>query len=115
MVGLRARRALFNIHVRRRCRAARALVWLVPAQVAPTEIFAAAYNPLSDGGVARDPAARATDATIVDAPAPFGAGVHERHAVDAFVVAGARRRRGRGVARRHRPRCFATRGRGHIR
>jgi len=111
MVGLRARRALFNIHVRRRCRAARALVWLVPAQVAPTEIFAAAYNPLSDGGVARDPAARATDATI----ARLGAGVHERHAVDAFVVAGARRRRGRGVARRHRPRCCATCGRGHIR
>ena len=112
MVGLRARLALFNIHVRRRCRAARALVWLVPAQFAPTEIFAAAYNPLSDdGGVARDPAARATDATI----ARLGAGVHERHAVDAFVVAGARRRRGRGVARRYRPRCFATRGRGHLR
>ena len=92
MVGLRARRALFNIHVRRRCRAARALVWLVPAQVAPTEIFAAAHNPLSDGGVARDPAARAADATIVDAFARLGAGVHERNAVGAVAAA-----RSRGV------------------
>ena len=41
----RARGALFNVHVRRRCRAACALAGLVPAQVASTEIFAAAYSP----------------------------------------------------------------------
>ena len=41
----RARDALFNLHVRRRCRAACALAGLVPAQVAGTEIFAAAYSP----------------------------------------------------------------------
>ena len=41
----RARGTLFNVHVRRSCRNACALAGRVPAQVATTEILAAAYHP----------------------------------------------------------------------